>query len=203
VAARGLRRKPPTLCARPPGWPRDDGEYRDGWLNTPCLAGVLETRGADPQQGDMRRVFLADIPFPAQARVLEIGCGTGVLTRMLARRVKVAAVVAVDQGASLLGTARQLAADLANVSFHEADGGPCRSLSRASTSWSSTRCCLTYLDPKRHSPKPFECYARWVALCQLPTLALLAGSVNVLLCGHGPMREGRGAELRGSSSASG
>jgi SAM-dependent methyltransferase len=85
------------------------------------LAGVLETRGADPQQQDMRRAFLANIPFPEQARILELGCGTGVLTRALASRPEVAVVVAVDQGASLLEKARRLAADLANVSFQEAD----------------------------------------------------------------------------------
>ena len=48
------------------------------------LAGVLETRGADPQQQDMRRVFLSSIEFPTGAHVLEVGCGTGVLTRVLA-----------------------------------------------------------------------------------------------------------------------
>jgi precorrin-6B methylase 2 len=46
------------------------------------LADVLETRGADRQQQELRRTFLADIEFPADARVLEVGCGTGVLTRM-------------------------------------------------------------------------------------------------------------------------
>jgi len=35
------------------------------------LADVLETRGADRQQQELRRTFLADIQFPARARVLE------------------------------------------------------------------------------------------------------------------------------------
>ena len=48
------------------------------------LAEVLETRGADPQQQAMRRSFLADIAFPPRAHVLEVGCGTGVLSRALA-----------------------------------------------------------------------------------------------------------------------
>jgi ubiquinone/menaquinone biosynthesis C-methylase UbiE len=85
------------------------------------LAGVLETRGIDPQQQDMRRAFLGDIPFPSEARVLEVGCGTGVLTRVLGRRTEVAVVVGVDQGPYLLDEARKLAAGLANVSFQEAD----------------------------------------------------------------------------------
>jgi SAM-dependent methyltransferase len=87
------------------------------------LAGVLETRGADPQQQAMRRTFLADIPFPARARVLEVGCGTGVLTRTLARWPEVDAVTGVDPAPSLIARARELAADLPNVTFEEADGG--------------------------------------------------------------------------------
>lgn len=53
------------------------------------LASVLETRGADLRQQAMRRTFLTDIPFPTNAHVLEVGCGTGVLTRVLAREPNV------------------------------------------------------------------------------------------------------------------
>lgn len=86
------------------------------------LADVLETRGADAQQQAMRRAFLADIEFPAGARVLEVGCGTGVLTRLLARWPRVVTVAGVDPAGPLLNRARRLAAELANVTFHEADG---------------------------------------------------------------------------------
>lgn len=85
------------------------------------LAGVLETRGADPQQQAMRRAFLADVAFPRHARVLEVGCGTGVLTRMLAEWPDVAAVVGVDPASALLTRARQLAVGLPGISFQEAD----------------------------------------------------------------------------------
>jgi SAM-dependent methyltransferase len=86
------------------------------------LAGVLETRGADPQQQAMRRSFLADIAFPPRAHVLEVGCGTGVLSRALARWPGINSVVGVDTAPSLLDKARELAADLANLAFQEADG---------------------------------------------------------------------------------
>ncbi len=86
------------------------------------LADVLETRGADPRQQAMRRAFLSDIPFPSDAHVLEVGCGTGVLTRVLARWPDVGAVVGVDVAPSLLDKARSLAADLSNVTFRDADG---------------------------------------------------------------------------------
>jgi ubiquinone/menaquinone biosynthesis C-methylase UbiE len=86
------------------------------------LAGVLETRGADPQQQAMRRVFLSSIEFPTGAHVLEVGCGTGVLTRVLAGWPDVKAVVGIDPAASLIREAQRLASNLANVTFQEADG---------------------------------------------------------------------------------
>jgi ubiquinone/menaquinone biosynthesis C-methylase UbiE len=86
------------------------------------LADVLETRGADRQQQELRRVFLAAIPFPAGARVLEVGCGTGVLTRTIARWPSVGEVVGIDPAPSLLSRARDLAAEIPNIRFEEADG---------------------------------------------------------------------------------
>ncbi len=86
------------------------------------LASVLETRGADPQQRQMRQTLLGDVSFPTNAHVLEVGCGTGVLTRALARWPNVGEVVGVDVAPSLLTKARKLAVDLPNVAFWEADG---------------------------------------------------------------------------------
>jgi SAM-dependent methyltransferase len=86
------------------------------------LAEVLETRGADPRQQAMRRAFLAEVTFPARARVLEVGCGTGVLARVLARWPEVAEVVGVDPAPSLLVRARELASGLPNLGFQQADG---------------------------------------------------------------------------------
>jgi len=86
------------------------------------LASVLEIRGADPQQQEMRQGFLADVAFPPNARVLEVGCGTGVLTRALALRPNAGTVVGVDVAPSLLGKARDLAAEMPNLTFQEADG---------------------------------------------------------------------------------
>jgi ubiquinone/menaquinone biosynthesis C-methylase UbiE len=86
------------------------------------LAGVLETRGADPQQQAMREAFLGGIAFPPRARVLEVGCGTGVLTRRLGTWPGIASVVGVDPAPFLLDRARALASDLPSVSFEQADG---------------------------------------------------------------------------------
>jgi ubiquinone/menaquinone biosynthesis C-methylase UbiE len=86
------------------------------------LAGVLETRGADPQQQAIRKIFLSGIVFPEGAHVLEVGCGTGVLTRRLAEMPNIGKIVGVDPAPALIGEARRLAAGLDKVSFEEADG---------------------------------------------------------------------------------
>lgn len=86
------------------------------------LADVLEARGADPQQQALRAMFLEAVGFPADARVLEVGCGTGVLTRKLASLPTVASVTGIDPASSLLAKARELAQHLPNVTFEEADG---------------------------------------------------------------------------------
>lgn len=85
------------------------------------LADVLETRGADVQQRNMRLEFLDAVPFPDGASVLEVGCGTGVLTRVLASRPGVGEVVGVDPAKSLLERAVALADGLHNVTFLEGD----------------------------------------------------------------------------------
>jgi ubiquinone/menaquinone biosynthesis C-methylase UbiE len=85
------------------------------------LAGVLETRGADAQQQALRRDFLDSVGFAPGSRVLEVGCGTGVLTRRLAGLAGIAEVVGVDVASSLLERGRELAAGLANVTYLEAD----------------------------------------------------------------------------------
>jgi ubiquinone/menaquinone biosynthesis C-methylase UbiE len=82
------------------------------------MADVLETRGADPRQQAMRRTFLADVAFPPGAEVLEVGCGTGVLTRVLAALPAVERVVGVDIADALLDRARELAPD---IEFAQAD----------------------------------------------------------------------------------
>jgi ubiquinone/menaquinone biosynthesis C-methylase UbiE len=85
------------------------------------LAEVLETRGADARQRSMRAGFLADIPFPSDARVLEVGCGTGVLTRVLARREGVGRVIGTDLAPSLVSRATVASSGVENLSFQVAD----------------------------------------------------------------------------------
>lgn len=85
------------------------------------LAGVLEKRGADPQQQAMRRAFLAEVPFPPGARVLDAGCGTGVFTRLLAAWPGVGHITGLDPAPALLARARAASAGMRNAVFEEGD----------------------------------------------------------------------------------
>ena len=85
------------------------------------LANVLERRAADPQQRDMLRSYLADIDLPETADLLEVGCGTGAVSRELARRQADGQVVGIDPSPVFLATARKLAADFTNLRFVEGD----------------------------------------------------------------------------------
>jgi ubiquinone/menaquinone biosynthesis C-methylase UbiE len=89
------------------------------------LADVLERRAGDIQQQEMLRSYLADIYFPDGAEVLELGCGTGAVSRVLARYPGVGRVVAIDPSRVFLTMARNLSPDFANLTFAEGD---CRSL---------------------------------------------------------------------------
>jgi ubiquinone/menaquinone biosynthesis C-methylase UbiE len=84
------------------------------------IAEVLELRAADPQQTAMRRAYLADIAFPDGASVLDVGCGTGAVTRELAAWPGVAEVTGVDPSPTFLDRARALDPP-ANATFVEGD----------------------------------------------------------------------------------
>lgn len=70
---------------------------------------ALEVRGRTPAQARLRRRFLRFIPVRAGARVLEVGCGTGVIVRDLASMVGPRGrVVGVDRSRFVVDAARQL-----------------------------------------------------------------------------------------------
>jgi demethylmenaquinone methyltransferase / 2-methoxy-6-polyprenyl-1,4-benzoquinol methylase len=69
--------------------------------------------------GRWKRQILSQIPTDA-TRILDLACGTGILTLEIARRFPAAKVVGVELREEYLALARekQLAADIANVTFH-------------------------------------------------------------------------------------
>jgi SAM-dependent methyltransferase len=149
------------------------------------LAQVLETRGADPRQQAMRAAFLDAVPFPARARVLEVGCGTGVLTRALARRPNVKAVVGVDPAPGLLDRARELAAGMSNLTFAVADG---RELPFAEAGFE----VVVFDSTLSHIPEPAPALAEaFRVLCPGGVLAAFDGdyaTTTVALSDHDPLQ---------------
>lgn len=70
----------------------------------------LEFSGTDPAFNSMRDAYLDKLTFSPDSRVLEIGCGTGVLARALVKRADFAGrVTAVEPSPGLLDAARRLA----------------------------------------------------------------------------------------------
>ena len=86
------------------------------------LAAAMELRATEPAQQAMLAAYLDDAGLPDGARILEIGCGTGAISRALATRPGVAEVVGVDPSPGLIARAERLAADHANVSYRRGDG---------------------------------------------------------------------------------
>jgi SAM-dependent methyltransferase len=107
------------------------GAHPDPWRavdaqpTAATMAAALEVRGRTPSQARLRRRFLKWVPVRAGQRVLEVGCGTGVVVRDLAALVgRRGAVTAVDTSATLLAQARSLSRGVpgAAIRFRRGDG---------------------------------------------------------------------------------
>ena len=109
----------------------------DAWRNTAGLseakareqAARLEHRGTAEDEAAARDEYLQLIGISPGERVLDIGCGSGVVTRAIAKRVAPhGRVVGADSSAALLALAREYADRTEfgpRIQFHEAD---CRAL---------------------------------------------------------------------------
>jgi arsenite methyltransferase len=85
------------------------------------LSTMLEERGADERQRRMRLDYLDRIVFPPGAYVVDVGCGTGVVTREVARRAGVGSVLGIDSSDALLDDARRLGGRGAGIEYLCAD----------------------------------------------------------------------------------
>jgi ubiquinone/menaquinone biosynthesis C-methylase UbiE len=86
------------------------------------LMAALELRAADPQLRAMLSAYLTDAALPRGARVVEVGCGTGAITRALARWPGVSEAVGVDPSPVFVARARDLAREVPSLTFQAADG---------------------------------------------------------------------------------
>jgi SAM-dependent methyltransferase len=97
----------------------------DAQPSAETMAAALEVRGGTPSQIRLRRRYLKWLPVRTGDRVLEVGCGTGVVARDLAALVGGRGVVtAVDTSATLLARARALSRRVpgGRIQFRHADG---------------------------------------------------------------------------------
>jgi ubiquinone/menaquinone biosynthesis C-methylase UbiE len=85
------------------------------------LITAMESRASDPRQRVIRDALFAAAALPDGARVLEAGCGSGAVSRELARRPGIAAVVGLDPSPVFLSRARELAAGIGTLRFEEGD----------------------------------------------------------------------------------
>jgi SAM-dependent methyltransferase len=88
---------------------RDPWRALDAQPNVRAMIAGLEARGATPAQVRLRRRFLRFVPVRRGDRVLEVGCGSGVVVRDLAPMVgRGGEVVGVDPSRTVLAAARPL-----------------------------------------------------------------------------------------------
>jgi ubiquinone/menaquinone biosynthesis C-methylase UbiE len=86
----------------------------DAQPDVAALIAGLEARGGTPAQRRLRRRFLRFVPVRSGARVLEVGCGSGVVVRDLAALVgRRGEVIGVDASRAVLAAARRLCRPIA------------------------------------------------------------------------------------------
>ncbi len=85
------------------------------------LADVLELRASDPQQRAMLDAYLSDLAPGEGSRVLELGSGTGAVTRVIRELPGVREAVGVDPSPVFVERARELSAGFEDVGFEVGD----------------------------------------------------------------------------------
>ena len=85
------------------------------------LADILELRAADPQQRAMLHAYLSEIDLPQGAKALDVGCGTGAVSRTLVELLKLD-VCGIDPSPVFVARARDLGKHLPGLTFAEGDG---------------------------------------------------------------------------------
>jgi ubiquinone/menaquinone biosynthesis C-methylase UbiE len=71
---------------------------------------ALELCAADPQLRAMLTTYLTDAALPQGSRVLEVGCGTGAVTRAVAKWPGVSAAVGIDPSLVFVGHGARIGA---------------------------------------------------------------------------------------------
>jgi ubiquinone/menaquinone biosynthesis C-methylase UbiE len=84
------------------------------------LSDILELRASDPQQRAMLGAYLSEIELPHGARALEVGCGTGAVSRALVETLNFE-VTGVDPSPIFVARAQELGKHLPGLTFMRGD----------------------------------------------------------------------------------
>ena len=85
------------------------------------ISAAMEARSVDPAQIAMRRTYLAEIELPASALAVELGSGTGHVTRDLIEQVGAARAIGLETAPIMVDRAREIHADVPGLSFAVGD----------------------------------------------------------------------------------
>ena len=85
------------------------------------LVRILELRAADPQQVAMRASYQSEIELHHGSVVLEVGCGTGPVSRALAHLSAGCEVHGIDPSPYFLAEARRLSEGISNLHYQQGD----------------------------------------------------------------------------------
>lgn len=86
------------------------------------IANAMDTRAAEARQQEMLEEYLKKIEFPPSARVLDVGSGTGAITRHIAQWPNIGEIVGLEPAPVLVERAKELNSDISTLRFEEGDG---------------------------------------------------------------------------------
>jgi ubiquinone/menaquinone biosynthesis C-methylase UbiE len=149
------------------------------------LSNILELRGADTRQQEMLESYLASIDLPDNAYALEVGCGTGVVSRYLTNLNNIKSVTGIDPSPVFIEKARELGKDITGLTFSTGDA---RSLNFDDESFD----LVVFHTTLCHIPSPTNALKEaYRVLCPGGVLAIFDGdyvSATVALDKHDPLQ---------------
>lgn len=86
------------------------------------LSDVLELRGADIRQKEMMESYLSPLDLAKNTKALEIGCGTGVISRYLSTFDRIESVTGIDPSSVFIERAKELGGNIPGLAFGTGDG---------------------------------------------------------------------------------